>query len=302
MTKPVKLVVASLAALVVVIAAAAGVVSQLADRKLHRIVQLPPLQATFAQAEGQLDHGEYLYKTRGCMECHGADGAGHVVIDDKDSGFFVRAPNITAGGASPARGYTDVDWVRTLRHGVKPSGEPLLIMPSEDYAQMTDSDVGAIVAYVRSLPPANGGAAQFSPWPLPIKAAYLFGAIQDAAEKIDHTAPPLAAVPDDLLARGQYVAQGCTGCHGAHFSGGKIPGAPPAWPDAANLTSAPGSGMAHYSSAEQFKSMLRTGKRPDGSVVSGVMPFKSLAYMSDAELDALFAFLKQLEPRPFGQR
>jgi hypothetical protein len=48
--------------------------------------------------------------------------------------------------------------------------------------------------------------------------------------------------------------------------------------------------------------MLRTGKRPDGSAISDVMPFKSLVYMDDAELDALFAFLKTVEPRPSGQR
>jgi hypothetical protein len=47
---------------------------------------------------------------------------------------------------------------------------------------------------------------------------------------------------------------------------------------------------------------LRTGKRPDGSAVSEVRPFKSLAYMNDSELDALFAFLKTVEARPFGQR
>ena len=302
MKKPVKIVVASLAGLVVVVAAAGGIVSKLADRKLHRIVQLPPLPAALAAADGQLERGEYLFKSRGCMECHGADGGGHVVVDDKASGFFVRSPNITSGGASPTRNYTDTDWIRTLRHGVKPSGEPLLVMPSEDYALMTDADFGAIVAYVRSLPPADGGPAQFSPWPLPIKAAYLFGAIKDAAEKIDHTAPAPQAVPDELIARGRYVAQGCTGCHGPHYSGGKIPGAPPAWPAAANLTSAPDSAMAHYTSAEQFRSMLRTGKRPDGSAINDVMPFKSLAYMNDGEIDAVFAFLKTLEARPSGQR
>ncbi len=294
MKKPIKIVVASLAGLVVLVAVAAGVISHLADRKLHRIVQLPPLQVTFAPADGQLEHGEYLFKTRGCMECHGADGAGHVVIDDKGSGLFVRSPNITSGGASPARSYTDVDWVRALRHGVKPSGEPLLFMPSEDFARMTDADVAAIASYVRSLPPATTGAAEFGELPLPLKALYVFGAIKDAAEKIDHTAPPPQGVGDDPIARGEYVAQGCTGCHGEHFSGGKIPGAPPAWPSAADLTSAPGSAMSRYASVEQFKSMLRTGKRPDGSAVSEVMPFKSLAHMSDAEIDALFAFLKSL--------
>ena len=175
-------------------------------------------------------------------------------------------------------------------------------MPSEDYARMADSDVGALVAYVRSLAPASTGAAEIHEFPLPIKAAYLFGAIKDAAEKIDHTAPPPEAVPDELLARGKYVAQGCTGCHGQHFSGGKIPGTPPSWPPAANLTTAPDSAMSHYTSAEQFKSMLRTGKRPDGSAVSTVMPFKALAYMNDPEVDALFAYLKTLQPRPFGGR
>jgi mono/diheme cytochrome c family protein len=292
----------SLATLVVLGAAAAGIVSKLSDRKLHRVVQLPPIQATRPSADGQLEHGEYLFKTRGCMDCHGADGAGSVVVDDKESGLFVRAPNITSGGASPTRSYTDIDWVRTLRHGVKPSGQPLLVMPSEDYARMTDADVSAIVAYVRSLPPADGGAAEIREFPLPIKAAYLFGAIKDAAEKIDHTAPPTQEVADTALARGQYVAQGCMGCHGPHLSGGKIPGTPPSWPPAANLTSAPDSAMAHYATLEQFKSMLRTGKRPDGSAVSTVMPFKALAFMDDTEIDALFAFLKTVEPRPFGQR
>ena len=301
MKKPIKIVVASLAGLVVLVAVSASVIGRLAERKLHRTVQLPPMQVTFAAADGQLERGEYLFKTRGCMECHGADGGGHVVIDDKDSGFFARAPNITSGGASPAQAYTDTDWMRTLRHGVKPSGQPLLIMPSEDYAHMTDADVGAIVAYVRSLPPASTGGGEFK-IPLPLKVAYWFGAIKDAAEKIDHTAPPPAAVADDALARGQYIAQGCTGCHGPHFSGGKIPGTPPSWPAAANLTSAPDSAMAHYASADQFKSMLRTGKRPDGSAISEVMPFKSLAYMDDGELDALFAFLKTVEARPAGQR
>ena len=301
MKRPIKIVVASLAGLVVVVAAAAGVVSKLADRKLHRIVELPPIQATFAPADGQLEHGKYLFNSRGCMECHGADGAGHVVIDDKDSGFFVRAPNITAGGASPARSYTDTDWVRTVRHGVKPSGEPLLIMPSEDYARMTDADVGAIVAYVRSLPPANGGPAEFSPWPLPIKAAYLFGAIKDAAERIDHAAPAPEAVPDELLARGQYVAQGCTGCHGPHLSGGKIPGAPPDWPAAANLTPGAGSAMTVYADAQAFATMLRTGRRPDGSAISTVMPFAALRAMNDTDVQAIWLHLKALPPKALGE-
>lgn len=244
MRRSVRIALASVATLAVSVVLAGGIVSWLADRKMHRLVTLPPLQVTFAAIDGQLGHGEYLFNTRGCMECHGADSGGHVVVDDKESGFFVRAPNITGGGASPARNYTDADWVRALRHGVKPSGEPLQMMPSDDYAQVIDADVAAIAAYVRNLPPADGGGAEFSPWPLPFKALYVFGVVKDAAERIDHAAAVPAAVPDDAFARGRYVAQACIGCHGPHFSGGKIPGTPPSWPDASNLTAASDSAMS----------------------------------------------------------
>jgi mono/diheme cytochrome c family protein len=199
--KSCKIALASLAAFGIAVVLAGGAITWLTDRKMHRRVALPPVQVTFTATDGQLAHGEYLFNTRGCMECHGADGGGHVVIDDKDSGFFVRAPNITSGVESPARAYTDADWVRALRHGVKPSGEPLQIMPSDEYAHMIDADVAAIAAYVRSLPPKNGGAAEFSPWPLPFKALYVLGVVKDAAERIDHAAAAPAAVPDDKLAR-----------------------------------------------------------------------------------------------------
>ena len=45
---------------------------------------------------------------------------------------------------------------------------------------------------------------------------------------------------------------------------------------------------------------FRTGKRPDGSEVSKVMPFKSLGAMNDNDVDALHAFLKTLPPRDGG--
>lgn len=56
-----------------------------------------------------------------------------------------------------------------------------------------------------------------------------------------------------------------------------------------------------YSSVEQFRQMMRTGKRADGTTIN-VMPFESLRAMSDAELDALFGFLKTLQPKESGTR
>ncbi|UUZ50087.1 hypothetical protein LP420_08770 [Massilia sp. B-10] len=74
--------------------------------------------------------------------------------------MLVTSPNITAGANSATAGYRDIDWVRTLRHGVKPDGRPVMIMPSEDYNRLTDNDLASIIGYVRQMPSAPGRAAQ----------------------------------------------------------------------------------------------------------------------------------------------
>jgi mono/diheme cytochrome c family protein len=197
--------------------------------------------------------------------------------------------------------YTPEDWVRVLRHGIKPDGRPLFVMPSEDYNRFTDADLGALVAYVRSLPPQPGGAAVLE-LSLPVKLLYGFDFIKDAAQKIDHSLPPATAVAEGVtVAHGAYVANMCIGCHGATLAGGKIPGGPPDWAPAANLTPGERSGMAAYASASQFLAMLRNGKRPDGTPVT-VMPFESLSALSDVDAQALYLYLKSLPARPFGQR
>jgi mono/diheme cytochrome c family protein len=192
--------------------------------------------------------------------------------------------------------------VRAIRHGVKPSGEPIFVMPSEDYNRLTDADTGAIVAYVRSMPMVEGVTSELRV-PLIVRFLYTVGVVQDAAEKIDHSLPP-AEPPTrgDTLAHGAYVAEGCKGCHNASLSGGFIPGAPPSWPAAGNLTSGPDSVLRRYADAASFLAMFRTGKRPDGTAVSTVMPFGSLKEMSDEDVSALYAYLKTLPPLEQGQQ
>ena len=59
--------------------------------------------------------------------------------------MVVVAPNITAGPNGTTTRYRIVDWVRTVRHGVKPNGNPVLIMPSEDYSRLSDEDAYNVV-------------------------------------------------------------------------------------------------------------------------------------------------------------
>jgi mono/diheme cytochrome c family protein len=296
-----KIVGSLLAVMVVVIGMAAVAGKELGERKANRLVNITVSTVTPAGDAGAIARGKYLYESRGCMECHGKDGRGLEFINDP-GGLFVRAANVTAGRGGAVQQYADIDWVRTIRHGVKPSGKPLLIMPSEDYNRMTDGDLTALVAYVRSLPPVEGQGAEVR-LPLLVKTLYAVGLVKDAAEKIDHALPPSVPVPAGVtVAHGAYVANMCIGCHGQTLSGGKIPGGPPDWPPAANLTPGKGGVMVNYDSPDKFRAMLRTGKRPDGSDVSKVMPFKTLEMINDIDAEAVYAYLKTVAPRDAGNR
>ncbi len=271
----------------------------LGERKAARRVVVPQARLVVPTDAAALARGRYLYASRGCVDCHGADGAGRRFIDDP-GGLQVKAPNISPGPGSVVAGYSAEDWSRTVRHGVKPDGRPVFIMPSEDYAGWTDGDLVALVAHMRQLPPA-AGSGMVAQVPALVKALYAAGVIRDAAEKIDHRAPRPAALPaDGSAAHGAYVAGMCLGCHGEKLAGGKIAGAPPHWPAAANLTPGSRSAMAAYASAEQFTAMLRSGRRPDGSLVSPVMPFGSLRELSTPDAHALYDHLKRLPPVAFG--
>jgi mono/diheme cytochrome c family protein len=270
-------------------------------RKLERVVEVQVSPVTLPTDPASLQHGKYLYDSRGCAECHGADGSGKVVID-APNGFLVKAPDITLGQGGVTAAYQPADWVRTIRHGVKPNGNPLFLMPSEDYNRLTDVDVGDLAAYVLSLPPQTGSGADIH-LPLLLQALYGFDAIKDSAEKIDHNLPPAKPVAEAIsIEHGAYISSTCSGCHGPGFSGGKIPGTPPDWPPAANLTPGPGSVMPRYDSLDKFKAMLRSGQRPDGSAVSKVMPFASLKTLNDVDVAALYMYLKTVPAQARGNR
>jgi mono/diheme cytochrome c family protein len=283
----------AVAALLLLLAALVWAGVQLAQHKRDRRVEVAVQAVPVPSDAATIERGRYLYGSRGCADCHGASGTGRIFIDD-GKGLKAAGSNITRGSGSVTLAYQPVDWVRTLRHGVKPDGRPVFIMPSEDYNRLTDADVGAIVAYAQSLPPGAGTGAVFQ-LPLPVRVLYGFGAIKDAAAKIDHALPPQQPVPEGVtVEHGRYVANMCLGCHGPKLEGGKIPGGPPDWPPAARLTPGDGSVMAsRYPDADAFVKMLRTGQRPDGSGIA-VMPFEALSKLSDTDARALHLYLKSL--------
>jgi mono/diheme cytochrome c family protein len=286
-----------LAAVLLLAAIAGAAVSiglWMGERRALRRIDLPTVQPVRLPSDAAaLERGRYLFESRGCAECHGANGGGRTFAREGDSLEFA-APNITQVAGGVVSFYKPVDWVRAIRHGVKPDDQPLRVMPSEDYNRMTDADLGALIAYLQSLPPQPQRAAVIR-FPLPARVMYGFGVIPDAADRIDHTLPPQQPVAEAVsVEHGRYVANLCMGCHGATCDGGPIVGAPPDWPAAARLAPGEGSVMAErYAAADAFVKMLRSGQRPDGGRIA-VMPFETLARLSDTDARALHLYLTSL--------
>lgn len=286
--------------LAAVIGIAAVVVYVGSSSKLRQtyLVKVQPVPVPAATPD-VLARGRHLAVTRGCTECHGDDLAGRTVFDNGAMGR-VDAPNLTRGEGGLPANYTDDDLVRAIRHGVAMDGRGLFLMPSEDFATLADADMGALLAYLKSLPAVNRPRGPVALGPI-ARMLTATGKITLAAAKIDHaTVKPAQVVAAPTVEYGHYVAASCIGCHGPNLSGGKIAVGPPEWPPAANLTPHAAGRIKGWKEGD-FLSALRTGKRPDGSAIDPVMP-RAFGQMNDTELKALFAYLQTIPAAETGIR
>ncbi|MEO5510686.1 MAG: c-type cytochrome [Longimicrobiales bacterium] len=223
-----------------------------------------------------------------CVECHGADLAGKTMMENGAMGLLASS-NLTRGKGGIGATYTDADFVRALRHGVRPDGSTLVFMPSQEYTYFNDEDLAALIAYLRTIPPVDKDKPQTQLGPV-ARVLYLTKAMPlIPAEWIDHESmarPVIARGP--TAEYGKYLARvgGCKGCHSENLAGGSAgePGTPPA----ANLTPA-GIGKWTY---DDFVRALRQGTRPDGRTLSPAMPFVYTAQMTDDEIRAVWEYLK----------
>lgn len=287
---------AALVALVVVLAVVVYAASNAKLKKAHEVAARPVPVPTDAAAIAQ---GRHLAETRGCMACHGPDLAGATVFDNPAMGR-VDGSNLTRGAGGLPADWSDLDYVRAIRHGVARDGRGLFLMPSTDYATFSTADMGALIAYLKSVPAVNKPNGPVALGPV-ARALLVAGKIKLAADVIDHAhVQPADVVPGATAAYGKYLAVACTGCHGENYAGGKIDIGPPDWPPAANLTPDASGRLAKWSE-DDFLKAVRTGQRPDGTAISRVMP-RDFGKLSDTELKAIWLFLKTLPAAATGTR
>jgi len=286
-------------AVVVVVAGCALYIAS--QRRIDKKWQVAGHALTIPTDSLSLERGGRLATTIGkCADCHRPDFGGGLFIDVPPVARLYTA-NLTRGKGGVGGGLSDLDWERAIRHGVKPDGSSLLFMPAQEATHLTDEDAAALIAYLKSLPPVDREPGKNSVGPIG-RALFLKGDLELVpAEVITHDAPHPTPVPMGPTAEyGAYLANigGCKGCHGPTLSGGHIPGTPPEWKAATNLTP---DGIGHYKEEDFFRA-LREGKRPGGVAIDTLMPVKYTKQMTDDEIRALWLYLKTVPPKAFGGR
>lgn len=275
----------------------------LSSRQLNKTYEIQPAAVAIPNNEEAVAEGKRQFFTHGCIDCHSTDGAGKTVTDDALLGHITGA-NLTPGQGGIGQIYTDIDWVRAIRHGIGADGKPLVIMPSLDYNKMNDEDLGNLVAYLKSLPPIDRTPPAISVGPVAriLIAGNIFPIL--SAEAIDHEAPrPVAIAKGPTAEYGHYLAsQTCMSCHGEGLSGGPIPGVPSDPPYAQNLTPDEETGLGAWEQ-DEFRQVLREGVRPDGTAVDPTkMPWPAFQHLTDEEITALWLYLQSIPAKPYGNR
>ncbi|MCB0003286.1 MAG: c-type cytochrome, partial [Anaerolineae bacterium] len=180
-------------------------------------------------------------------------------------------------------GYSDGEIFRAIRNAVNQDGHNLGFMSFLPYGQLSDADTEAIIAYLRSLPPAESSAQtgdKFNFIGAVMTGAGMFGPAPDRGTGVI-TGPPEGATAE----YGKYVATygDCRGCHGPDMTGAPASAVGPAVPNPRPLVST--------MDQAQFMEMLRTGVRPGNRPFPDTMPWQNAANMTDTDLAALYAYL-----------
>ncbi len=266
--------------------------------------------------------GAYIANTIGvCVECHNGRPADFSYLNEPErfnefsdmfGGYTLRSigvqiavPNITPDRQTGIGGWSDDEIRRAIRDGIQHDGDKLLsFMPFMQYQYMSDGDVNALVAYLRSLQPVNKPRGE-------TKMPFVFENVMLAQGH-----EPVVSVPEpdrsDPIAYGRYLVHlgHCGECHSAaltwhgadddpeYLTGSKIAFKEPTgkYP-APNLTPDKATGIGNYTPEDVVRS-LRTGTRLDGQMMQPPMgPFaEAYGRATDEDLNAIAQYLFSLPP------
>jgi mono/diheme cytochrome c family protein len=257
-----------------------------------------------------LARGDYLANgIVACGNCHssrtpegefieGMEFAGNYVIDDP--AFSAYAPNITPDIRTGVGSWTDEELIRAIREGIRPDGRVLgPPMAFQLYRKISDNDIRAIVAYMRSVPAVENEVPRTT-FNVPLPPSW---------------GPPLGQVPDvprdDIVAYGEYLLGPlghCVECHTplvkGQFdysrlgAGGNLFSNPFGMDYStvsSNITQHAELGLGEWSD-DEIERAITQGVSRDGGQLAPFMGFSFYARISDEDLDAMVAYMRTIPP------
>jgi mono/diheme cytochrome c family protein len=305
-------VLASLLGIVILVSVAFTIYALVGYRKAWNF----PLPATHAVADtAVIARGRYLVNgPMHCADCHAPDSVRSRLFHGEEVPLtggtgektFLGtwgAPNLTPDSATGLGRVSDGQLARMLRNGI--NRENHIGLPFMDnYADLSESDLMAVLSYLRALPPTPG-----SP---PSPQVNLLGKITLAyfIKPYGPKAPPSDSFPPEVSAQyGAYLANtacGCRSCHTARnlktgeylspfFAGGLAfhsrlrPGYVYVSP---NLTPDTATGHIAAWSEEKFLHRFREGLL----IADDPMPWGSYVRMDENDIRALYRYFRSLNP------
>lgn len=269
--------------MLLVLVAAVGTLYTLSSRIINARHPFREHPVAVPSDSASIAHGERLTRIR-CVGCHGDSLRGRVFFDEPNVARLV-APNVAAKLAT----MTDAEFAGFLRSGVRKDGTSPFVMPPPGFYHISDYDLGALIAYLRSLPVATDSLPA-NTYRFIGRIGVMLGQFKTAVASYDTT---MERVGDDpfwsTTRQGEYLARMiCTECHGLRLTGDSA---------AAGGSSSPSlAGAAGYA-PEEFVTLLRTGTPRDPATRLSLMAqtaLGSLSNLTDEEITSIYGYLQSL--------
>jgi cytochrome c553 len=240
---------------------------------LERKYPLQPSSIHASSGAAAIARGDRLAHAYGCTDCHRPNLEGAFIPD-----FGVWSLNLT----ELATGFSDQDFDRAIRHGLRPDGTSVAeYMPSDAFQYMSDADLVDILAFIRAHPP-HGIVHAIPSYGIMQRYALLTGKGKTGQMWFPLQKPALNLGPK--YERGRRIAMtACGECHTTSLAGATPP-QPGQPPDLSIVAAYDRSAFLHF---------MRTGKAAGNRelpMMSAVARVR-IRHLSDADLNALYDYL-----------
>ena len=274
-----------IAGLLLLVLVAVSVVYVLSNLVINRRYAFTPYPVAVPPDSASLAQGYRLARMR-CSGCHGDSLQGRADFFDEPMIARIAAPNVPRRLAQ----VSDAEFAGFLRSGIRKDGTSPFVMPPPGFYHMSDAELGALIAYLRTVP-VKGPETPPNSYRLFGRLGVALGQFKPSVALIDTTQERVGQDPAwATTRRGEYLARViCTECHGVRLTGD---------PSAAGGASpTPSLAGALGYSLEEFTVLLRTGKPREQGKELGLMASAargSLTYLTNEEIAAIHAYLVRL--------